>query len=238
MNSLKEKDELLPPYVSYKSLSNFLEGLSQGIPRRIDRSLMPTLSGALQGQIINALRYLSLIDDEGNGTESLNRLVKSQRPERQQILQVILKSSYPFLFNDFDLASATPLQFEQKFRETGATGDTVRRCASFFTYAAKEAEIPLSPYIEKLSRQRSNSYGSSKPKRTRTSAEKTEQVQHTNTVPTSEQTVSEARQSKWGEMLLSKFPSFDPSWPDEVKDKWFDSFNRLMNLGVEGEIEQ
>ncbi len=30
------------------------------------------------------------------------------------------------------------------------------------------------------------------------------------------------------EMLLSKFPEFDPTWPDEVKLKWFDAFDRLM----------
>jgi hypothetical protein len=32
----------------------------------------------------------------------------------------------------------------------------------------------------------------------------------------------------WAEQLLSKFPQFDPTWPDEVKLKWFDGFDRLM----------
>jgi hypothetical protein len=32
----------------------------------------------------------------------------------------------------------------------------------------------------------------------------------------------------WAEQLLSKFPQFDPAWPDEVKLKWFDAFDRLM----------
>jgi hypothetical protein len=30
------------------------------------------------------------------------------------------------------------------------------------------------------------------------------------------------------QLLLSKFPSFDPAWPDEVKTKWFEGFNKLM----------
>ena len=34
-------------------------------------------------------------------------------------------------------------------------------------------------------------------------------------------------------MLLSKFPSFDPSWPDDVKAKWFEGFDRLLNMGDE-----
>ena len=32
----------------------------------------------------------------------------------------------------------------------------------------------------------------------------------------------------WADLLLSKFPTFDPNWPDEVKLKWFDGFERLM----------
>lgn len=30
------------------------------------------------------------------------------------------------------------------------------------------------------------------------------------------------------EILLAKFPQFDPAWSDEVKLKWFDAFDRLM----------
>lgn len=32
----------------------------------------------------------------------------------------------------------------------------------------------------------------------------------------------------WAEQLLAKFPQFDPAWPDDVKSKWFDAFDRLM----------
>lgn len=241
MEIAKEK-AILPPYVSYKSFYNFLESLQQGIPARIDKSLMKNLSGAAQGQIIAALRYLSLIDDQGIVTDSLARLVKSQRPERQQLLQTIIKSSYPFLFDEFDLTTATSALFEQKFREIGATGDTVRRCATFFLYAAKEAEIPLSPYITKLSKQHSRTGGSSngslngtsKPRKKRTTAEK---IDNANPEPQATHIVTESRQSSWGKMLLEKFPPLDPDWPEEVKEKWFHSFDRLMSLGMEKEIE-
>ena len=33
----------------------------------------------------------------------------------------------------------------------------------------------------------------------------------------------------WQQMLLAKFPSFDPAWSTEVQAKWFDAFERLMN---------
>jgi hypothetical protein len=34
--------------------------------------------------------------------------------------------------------------------------------------------------------------------------------------------------------LLSKFPALDPAWPDDVKAKWFEAFDRLMNSIQEG----
>jgi hypothetical protein len=32
----------------------------------------------------------------------------------------------------------------------------------------------------------------------------------------------------WQKLLLSKFPAFDPSWPDDVISRWFDAFRDLM----------
>jgi len=34
--------------------------------------------------------------------------------------------------------------------------------------------------------------------------------------------------------LLSKFPTFDPAWPDDVKSKWFNAFDKLMKTKPEG----
>jgi hypothetical protein len=32
----------------------------------------------------------------------------------------------------------------------------------------------------------------------------------------------------WDKMLLAKFPTFDPTWTDEVKLKWFEAFDKLL----------
>lgn len=36
--------------------------------------------------------------------------------------------------------------------------------------------------------------------------------------------------ASWEELLLAKFPSFDPSWPDNVKIEWFSAFGSLMRV--------
>lgn len=34
---------------------------------------------------------------------------------------------------------------------------------------------------------------------------------------------------EWREIVLAKFPAFDPQWPDDAKLRWFDAFLRLLN---------
>ena len=41
----------VPPYVAYKTLKNFVERYKQGLPSRIDRGLMGSMSGAAQSQV-------------------------------------------------------------------------------------------------------------------------------------------------------------------------------------------
>ena len=69
----------LPPYVPYKTFKNFLEGLRIAMPARIDRSIMGSLSGAIQSQLINALKYLKLIGPTDTPTDRLTRLVNSEK---------------------------------------------------------------------------------------------------------------------------------------------------------------
>jgi hypothetical protein len=39
-------------------------------------------------------------------------------------------------------------------------------------------------------------------------------------------------QTPWDTMLLTKFPTFDPTWSDEVKLKWFAAFDELLKRTV------
>jgi len=213
----------VPPYSPYRSFRNYIDSLKQGIPARIDRSVMPSMSGALQSQITATLRYFELITPSGVPTPALPVLVNSEGPERAKTLRQLLHSSYRFLFDKatFDLMAATPRMLEEQFAHTGASGGTVDKCVMFFLAAAKEAQIELSPHLKN---QRGN-----RDYRTKT-------VSRTVRMPFSVDSASatngfENSELSWEQMLLSKFPSFDPAWPDEVKSKWFDGFHRLMRVG-------
>lgn len=229
MKDEKVGRKVLPPYLPYRTFRNFMDSLLVGgIPGRIDRSLMGSMSGTTQSQLIATVRYLGLVSAHGVPTERLNRLVNSEGPERQKVLREILTSAYSFLFEEgFVLQKATAKQLEEQFAKAGASGETVRKCVTFFTAAAKAAGLPISPYIVRIRGGR----GSQRSRRSSLAP----QV-HTSTSRPEGEFISQqqAEAIGWTQLLLSKFPSFDPAWPDEVKSKWFDAFDRLMQTGPEG----
>jgi hypothetical protein len=200
----------VPPYLSFRTFSGFIEGLRKSVPNRVDRSVMPSFSGSNQSQILATLRYLELISPKGVPTEKLSGLVESEGIKFRKNLREVLVRSYPFLFKGFDLQRATIDELTERFTEAGAMGDTVRKCVSFFLAAAKRAELEISPFMLNRRRARRPIAGSR--------ARKAEDVGSPEAGPNSR---------AWQELALSKLPEFDPTWSLEVKSKWFDAFNRL-----------
>ena len=153
----------IPPYVSYRTFRNFLVQLeTQGLPARIDRSVLAHKSGSVQSQLFLALQFLGLVHKSGKPTEDLKRLLAGSQTQRMAHLKARLERSYPFVFDSgFDVENATSDQTEELFRRTGASGETLRRCISFFVAAARESGIAVSSYIKPHRGKKSPSKGPS-----------------------------------------------------------------------------
>jgi hypothetical protein len=216
-----------PPYVSYRSFLTLLEELQRGIPARIDRSYWgDKFSGSTGTQLMSALRFLNLVDSNGVPTHPLKDLVISRGPSRSDILKKISQESFAFLMNDtFESEKATYAQLEEVFNDVYQVDrDVARKCIKFFTELANDAGIPLSQFITKKSKiSRQTPVVEKIPKRNgiRTNQnllvpQKPELIPH----PMS-----------WKELLLTKFPSFDPTWPNDVQLKWFEAFDELLKRG-------
>ena len=98
-----------PPYTSYRTFKTFIEDLREnGVPSRIDRSVLTRFSGVVGAQLTHALRFLDLIDDEARPTGRLGDLVKAQEAVRwAETLRERLRATYAPIFA-IDLESATP----------------------------------------------------------------------------------------------------------------------------------
>lgn|GEM_PF-770665 len=241
MSNSQSAESNVPPYLSYKTFSNFVNTLkSEGLPDRIDRSLMRNVAGTIQNYLMSCLKYLKLIDNNGVPQENLHKLVQSDTQEYQDTLRVVLETSYPFLFGDrFRLGTATASQFNEKFKNIGVKGETLYRGQLFFLAAAKEAGISISKHI----------------KPTRVSTEESRTTRRTNQKPnkqTTGQTAGEVidiqppnqnRQSSGVAKPLSlqdtlvqalythasKFPDFNPEWDSDSQKNWLVGWERIAD---------
>jgi hypothetical protein len=213
-----------PPYVSYRSFLTLLEELQRGCPARIDRSYWgDKFSGSTGTQLMSALRFLNLIDSSGIPTRQLIDLVGSRGTTRSEILKKVSQESFTFLgSNSFESDKATYSQLEEVFNEFYQVDrDVARKCIKFFTELANDAGISLSPFITKKSRQ--TTIVEKVPKRNGIRT-----TQHA-IVPQSVEFLPHT--TSWKELLLMKFPNFDPTWPNDVQIKWFEAFDELLKRG-------
>lgn len=216
----------LPPYVSYRTFRNFIDGLQSGIPDRIDRSYWgERYSGSNGTQLMTALRFLGLIDGARAPTTRLRQLVNARGVQRSETLKLISYSSFDFLLDrSVDPQVATYAQLEEAFNNSyDVGGDVARKCIKFFINMENDAGVVLSPFILKKSK---TARASGKKRSAEKERDRTKQnVINPAIVP------QIPEQAIWYELVLSKFPSFEPDWPDDVKMKWFEAFESLLKIG-------
>jgi len=147
----------MPPYVSFPTLKTLLKSFQEhGPPGRVDRTVLPTFSGSVAGQLIPALRFLGLIDPANHPTDLLRALVSDYGTDAwPSSLKMVLESAYTPL-DKLNLQTASPSQFDEAFTKAypGAE-NVVRKCKTFYLAAATEAKIPISPFILRNKKPRS-----------------------------------------------------------------------------------
>jgi hypothetical protein len=216
-----------PPYVSYRSFLTLLEELQRGLPARIDRSYWgDKFSGSTGTQLVSALRFLNLVDAGGLPTHYLKELAVARGPSRTELLRKISREAFTFLNDEsFESETATYAQLEEVFNDVYQVDrDVARKCIKFFIELANDAGIALSPFITKKPKgSRSVPALDKIPKRIGT------RINQNLSFPQNAETVPHPM--SWKELLLTKFPSFDPTWPSDVQLKWFEAFDELLKRG-------
>jgi hypothetical protein len=216
-----------PPYVSYRSFLTLLDELKRGIPSRLDRSYWgDKFSGSTGTQLMSALRFLNIVDAAGAPTTQLKELVNARGPSRSEILKKISHDSFTFLKDaSFQPEQATYSQLEEVFSEMYQVDrDVARKCIKFFTELAGDAGIPLSPFITKKSK-------NSRQPNTVEKVPKKSGIRTNQNLKVPQPVENIPRPLAWKELLLTKFPSFDPTWPTDVQVKWFEAFDELLKRG-------
>jgi hypothetical protein len=139
----------LPPYISFKTLTNFLGKLKESaVPGRIDSSVLHSFAGSVARQLVLALKFLKLIESSGSTTEKLKTLVKAYgTPDWKEELGSMIHESYTNVVSNLDLDTGTYQQLLEAFRNSGADGVVLERAVSFYLTAIAEAGQTVSPHF-------------------------------------------------------------------------------------------
>ena len=216
---MNEESKIKPPYVSYGTFKNFLASIKDLVPARIDPThpFMVGQSGSAQSFLMSALRFFGFVDGK-EPTERLKKFAKTEGEERKTLWKEIFTEAYQPIIGNLDLTTATAGMIHDKFREQDLTGDTINKCFSFFIAGAQEAGIPLAKHLQPGAR----GTGSGSPRKPRKPRSNGGHPPAPATEP------PPAKPQNMKELLLAKFPEFDPNWPDDLKGKWFAGFEKLM----------
>jgi len=132
-------------YLPFKTFMSAVESLEQGLPKKLDRTIWRSQSGIIQSQIMMALRFFSLVNDNDEPTPALQKMVEAPE-KRKEHTAALLRHAYRDLVNH-DLTKMTPRMLEQAMEQYNVSGDTRRKAVGFFLRAAKFAEMPMHPLL-------------------------------------------------------------------------------------------
>jgi|GEM_PF-2372579 len=140
------------PTLSPVTFERFVETHRRTLPGRIDRSVMPNMSGGDQTKIINALHFLKLTHQRTDVPTTLFERMRDAKDDENSLKAVwgdVLRGAYPMAFIEpFDLLKATQGQLNENFTQAfGISGDSVRKATAFFISLARTAGLPLSGYF-------------------------------------------------------------------------------------------
>jgi hypothetical protein len=216
-----------PPYLPYSTFKNFLASIKAGaIPSRIDKSLLDRYSGSVQSWLISALKFFGFTDDGGKPQPELESFIESEEQDRKKIWRELFDKAYAPLINGLDLTRATPGELSERFAAQGLSGETLIKCHAFFAAAAEDAGVTLADHLKV--RPKPSGPRKSRKNRNGGTSDDLPQPPPPGAATTTQKTMRE--------MLLEKFPEFDPAWSEDLQTKWFAGFEKLMkSTGTDAE---
>jgi len=152
----KETQPAIPPYLSFKTFLSALDALREGVPKRIDRGIWRSQSGAVQGQIMIAFRFFGLVNEADEPTMPiLEKLATADEMERKKLLKPLVEKYYRPIISH-DLTKMTPSLLSEEMAKFGVSGGTTQKSVAFFLHLAKYLDLAMSPFLSDKTRNASS----------------------------------------------------------------------------------
>ncbi|GAC1418111.1 MAG: hypothetical protein NVSMB64_27880 [Candidatus Velthaea sp.] len=200
-------EPLGPPYGPPSNLRTiFAAWRDRRMPAAIGREWFEKigLSGNLAPRNLHALRYLGLIDQADAPTPLAERLRVASMDEYPAVLERVVRTAYAKVFALRDPAVDSRARLDDAFRHEKPSAQRSRMVACFVGLCAqtgialKDRPVSAPAGAGRIGRPRAVKI-----------------------------VASPAAASPGLELLVAKFPEFDPAWPQRVQELWFENFARL-----------
>jgi hypothetical protein len=225
---MTEDSKTLPPYISFKTIINLADRIQDGIPPRIDKSVLSYLSSGYRVQVITTLRTLSFIDDTGAPSDDFQDFI-AEAPLRQRITEGVWRRYYADVFATVDVARATADQLSEAFTKLGVAGDTRAKAMIFFVHGAKFADIPVSALIVNgIKRVRGS--GAGRTRRRETGGDGIGDAATQTTLPPRPTTEPEIPVHAYLRGAIVWLAENGPHWSAENQQMWIDNFVGSVKL--------
>lgn len=212
------------PYVSYETLTNFLEKKLGGglLPPRIDRGFLDSYAGSVQPILLGTLKTIGFIGEAHEVTDLLRQA--SSAPEARK--EVLRDWAGDFYREQLKLAeqNATAQMLHESFARHKYTGSTLRKAVVFFLALTDDVGLPRSPHF-KPPRQAPVTNGSSRGRRS--TKEKSAARDHTAPPPAASPGRAERKTVRFGS-AGSVTIEVDVRWLD-LPDETFTRLRQIVN---------
>jgi hypothetical protein len=146
------------PYPSFvAALDHFYE--AGGAPSELHSSVFPKtkFSGTTIALLVRAFKQLGMADDQGKTRhDQIDPLINPDT--RKPALQKLLQDCYGTLIA-LPVATASPNQFNRWFDDFHVNAEDTRKAKTFFLYAARANDVPVSAFITNKYKSRTRTPG-------------------------------------------------------------------------------
>jgi hypothetical protein len=236
--AIEETDtqKIFPPYLPFATFDNFITELVDGVPNKIDQSVLDKKSGSIQSWLPKALEFFGLITKARVSSPALRDLVAADTEGRKKIYAKLVRDCYGELFSKIDMKGGTNQELLDWFKDQGLASSTAIKCAAFFIDMSRKSGVAISPHFKKIS-------PSPKPKSSKKKDEEPSGVNGGGGVIEEQENLSSipALKSKLILGLIEKLPDPESDFDDEIfpydeRELWLE-YARLTFKMVYGQPE-
>lgn len=148
---------------AYLPLSTLLTAFDHlkaiSIPNKIESRTFPSMSSQSTSQLLSALKFFDLIEDDGTPKPLLYDFV--QKPdERKALMRQLIETHYPDIVEkDFSKITISELDAALSGKRYSVQGDTRKKAKTFLLKAAQFAGFTVHPLLTKVTRTRTRGGG-------------------------------------------------------------------------------